>query len=216
MVLGIVCAAVIGIAALSNDDSSPSPNSSTNKSSLVADSQPNTEQVSPSAPEPLSMVSIRLAAKHYGLSRKAGGPAGLMIYSQNCYEALGRQFSWSRLDTCGAFDQRAASDMTDEVGTEATYFENETVAGRYLALAVKGGEEPAAADQRLASLQGRIASSVRSVAAAAPIQNGLVETASTFVPADELSASASAETMSEPSEATAPEAAGANESERGD
>jgi hypothetical protein len=99
---------------------------------------------------------VKIGLRHFASSKEAGGVQGMMIYSQNCHEALGREFTWAKLDRCGAFDQRASLELADEIGAEATYFEQETVAGRYLAAAVKAGEPAEQADLRLASLQARI------------------------------------------------------------
>src|SRR3546814_19566515 len=83
-----------------------------------------------------------------------------MIYSENCYDALSHKFDWSKLDTCGAFDQAAvhAADTTDLTGLskEASYFQSEVAAGRYLAAATAAGAEAEAADQRLAARQAKV------------------------------------------------------------
>src|SRR3546814_3759365 len=74
--------------------------------------------------------------------------------SENCYDALSHKFDWSKLDTCGAFDQAAvhAADTTDLTGLskEASYFQSEVAAGRYTAAATRAGAEAEAADHRLA------------------------------------------------------------------
>src|SRR3546814_14294363 len=83
-----------------------------------------------------------------------------MIYSENCYDALSHKFDWSKLDTCGAFDQAAvhAADTTDLTGLskEASYFQSEVAAGRYLAAATAAGAAAEAADQRLAALPAEV------------------------------------------------------------
>ena len=84
-----------------------------------------------------------------------------MIYSQNCYDALGRAFSWAKPDLCGGVDMLAvnAADAADTEGlsTEVEYFGSEAAAGRYLAVAIKAGEEAGEADKRLDALQRRTA-----------------------------------------------------------
>lgn len=89
----------------------------------------------------------------------AQGLSGAMIFSQNCYDALGRAFTWSKLDECGAFDALAAARLTDDDAAlhekEAAYFDGETVAGRYLEAATGAGEEAGEADQRWARLQSK-------------------------------------------------------------
>lgn len=88
------------------------------------------------------------------------GLPGEMIYSQNCYDALSRQFSWPKLDACGAFDMRAVQALGDDEATgnekEVEWFQSETAAGRYLKAAVSAGEDADEADVRLSDLQGRI------------------------------------------------------------
>jgi hypothetical protein len=105
----------------------------------------------------LDVPSVRQAKRHLDAVIDAEGLSGAMIYSQNCYDALSRAFSWAKLDQCGGFDLLAVMtvDTTPVEGldTEAEYFGSEAAAGRYLALAIKGGEEPGKADLRFSELQ---------------------------------------------------------------
>jgi hypothetical protein len=84
-----------------------------------------------------------------------------MIYSQNCYDALGRKFTWSKLDACGAFDAEAVlavgEDETTEGGAETAWFQSETAAGRFLKAAIAAGEPADEADARWSDLQARVA-----------------------------------------------------------
>jgi hypothetical protein len=115
----------------------------------------------PPVPTPLNAESLERGAADLRIAHGAEGFSGAMIYSQNCYDALGRDFSWQRLDICGAFDVLAARAIdgvdTSALATEEIYFQSEAVAGRYLAAATGAGEEPGNADQRLSDLQSRMA-----------------------------------------------------------
>ena len=105
----------------------------------------------------LNLASVRTARRHLRVVTEAEGLPGAMIYSQNCYDALSREFSWEKLDQCGGFDLmsvRAVDAMSvDGLDTEVDYFGSEAAAGRYLAVATKGGELPEDADVRLQRLQ---------------------------------------------------------------
>jgi hypothetical protein len=83
-----------------------------------------------------------------------------MVYSQNCYDALGRAFTWRKLDRCGGFDMlavRAIDDAAAPPAGERDYFQSEAAAGRYLAAATSAGEPAEEADLRLSQLQARTA-----------------------------------------------------------
>lgn len=112
------------------------------------------------APQPLDAHAIARAVAQEGAVVSAQGLAGAMIFSQNCYDALGRAFSWSKLDECGGFDAAAAGQLTDDdaatFAKEAAYFDAETAAGRYLAAATGAGEEDGEEDQRWATLQAKV------------------------------------------------------------
>jgi hypothetical protein len=49
----------------------------------------------------LDAPSVRKAKRHLDAVIGAEGLSGAMIYSQNCYDALSRAFSWAKLDQCG-------------------------------------------------------------------------------------------------------------------
>lgn len=105
----------------------------------------------------LDVPSVRKAKRHLDAVIDAEGLSGAMIYSQNCYDALSRAFSWAKLDQCGGFDLLAVmavdTALVDDLDTEVEYFGSEEAAGRYLALAIKGGQEPGDADLRFIELQ---------------------------------------------------------------
>lgn len=104
----------------------------------------------------LDKASVRKGARDVGIAAKEG-LAGEMIYSQNCYDALGHSFSWKKLDQCGAFDISASDALGDQYEPGATkeveWFQSETVAGRYLKAAIAAGQGPDAADSRLDDLK---------------------------------------------------------------
>lgn len=127
---------------------------------------------------PPSVATLDLASVKGGTRnlKKAAieGLPGEMIYSQNCYDVLGRHFSWPKLDACGAFDMAAVHDLGDGDATgfdkETAWFESETAAGRYLKAAIAAGETAENADLRLSDLQ---ASLSKSTPAAAPAQKAI-------------------------------------------
>ncbi len=108
---------------------------------------------------PLDVASLHKGRQHLSVVFQAEGLSGAMIYSQNCYDALSRAFSWSKLDVCGGFDMLAVkaadSTNTDGLTAEVEYFGSEAAAGRYLAVATKAGEAAEDADKRLEALQRR-------------------------------------------------------------
>ncbi|WP_157073560.1 hypothetical protein [Sphingomonas soli] len=111
----------------------------------------------PPTVDPLNPRSVELGVQHLRAVLGAEGISGAMIYSQNCYDALARDFSWKMLDRCGAFDMLAVKaveggDMSG-LDSEAQYFDPEAAAGRYLAAATKAGEEAGKADVRLEALK---------------------------------------------------------------
>lgn len=111
----------------------------------------------PAVVEPLDEASVKQGTQHIRAVFEAEGISGAMIYSQNCYDGLARDFSWKMLDRCGAFDMLAirateGSDMSG-LNSEAQYFEPEAAAGRYLAAATKAGEEASKADARLEAVK---------------------------------------------------------------
>jgi len=108
----------------------------------------------------LSAAAVRKGVRHLGLAMSEGLP-GEMIYSQNCYDALTRHFTWAKLDICGAFDIAAANELGDNEAkafeAEIAWFQSEAAAGRYLKAATAAGELADEADTRLDTLQTRVA-----------------------------------------------------------
>lgn len=117
----------------------------------------------PPSPEPLSAAGVARGTAHLRQVFAAESFSGAMIYSQNCYDALGHEFSWARLDRCGAFDALAVRSAADADMTgfdnEAAWFQSEVAAGRYLSAATGAGEAADEADQRLSNLQTKVARS---------------------------------------------------------
>jgi hypothetical protein len=152
----IALLAVIGQCSSSNTAGSAATEASNTAQAAISDA------IATQAP-PLVLAlkgsSVKVGEANLKKAAVEGLP-GEMIYSQNCYDALGRHFSWNKLDICGAFDMAAVRDLGDSDATgfdkETAWFENETAAGRYLKAAVAAGETEESADQRLSDLQARI------------------------------------------------------------
>ncbi|HWT31301.1 MAG TPA: hypothetical protein VN240_09790 [Propylenella sp.] len=175
---GVALAVIVGLVLLVGAASQCSSSGEDSNSLTMADMNAVDTNIStavgaqtPAPVEPLNGESISRGASHLRLATGAEGFAGAMVYSQNCYDALTRQFSWTRLDTCGAFDLLTVRSATDSdlagFDNEAVWFESEAAAGRYLAAATGAGQPAAEADERLAQLQARIAQ-LRPVARRAP------------------------------------------------
>ncbi|WP_156022183.1 hypothetical protein [Sphingomonas sp. UNC305MFCol5.2] len=126
----------------------------------------------PAPVAPLSAASIQMASRHLAAVARTEGLSGAMVYSQNCYDALTRAFSWRKLDQCGGFDMLAAGTIetadTEGLDAEVAYFEPEAAAGRYLAVAIKAGDEASDADERLEALKRRSAALARRASGATP------------------------------------------------
>lgn len=152
----IALLAVIGQCSSSNTAGSAATEASNTAQAAISDA------IATQAPPPvLALKGSSVKGGEANLKKAAvEGLPGEMIYSQNCYDALGRHFSWNKLDICGAFDMGAVRDLGDSDATgfdkETAWFENETAAGRYLKAAVAAGETEESADQRLSDLQARI------------------------------------------------------------
>ena len=113
----------------------------------------------PAPVEEFSPTSTSRGSKRVALAA-AEGLSGEMIYSQNCYDVVGRGFSWRKLDECGGFDAEAGLTLgdTEPIGAEkeVAWFDSEAAAGRFLKAAVAAGLDADAADQRWAALQRRV------------------------------------------------------------
>jgi len=110
----------------------------------------------PSPPLPLNRSALARAVSHVRLATAEEGLDGAMVYSRNCFAALKNGFSWPKLDACAAFDAGTSTYASEEAmsgSPEEAYFQSETSAGRFLALAVAQGLPAAEADQRLADMQ---------------------------------------------------------------
>lgn len=152
----LVLAGIVGLILAIGKCSAPTETTQSFSSPSLANQ---VEAMAPvSAPvQPLAPPAVKLGGVHLKAALNAEGVSGAMIYSQNCYDALTHDFTWSKLDRCGAVDLlsvRAASSLDAEgLGAEVTYFESEAAAGRYLAAATKAGQDAAAADARLEELR---------------------------------------------------------------
>lgn len=155
----IIGAIVLGIGAIGKCSTQ---NPATNSTAFVDGNVSNgIAAQAPPPPEPLSVAAANRGMALVRMAVTAEGFPGAMIYSQNCYDALGRRFSWAKLDMCGAADMLAARSIADvdtsTIASEAGYFQSEAAAGRYLAAATAAGEPTDQADQRLSQLQQRAA-----------------------------------------------------------
>lgn len=192
--LGVIIVIIIGAIAVSRCSSSADTANNSAAADLMNDALSNgIEAQSPPPVEPLAPASVTRGVSHLRLAMSAEGIPGAMIYSQNCYDALSRRFAWSKLDLCGAFDMLAvrsvASSDASNLSSEATYFESETAAGRYLAAATGAGLEAGVADARLDNLQSRIARlavPARRAAPPAPTSNVIEENLAADGPAESL------------------------------
>ena len=161
------CAWAAGIGALlfviyllSQCSNSSSTNSSAAMNSANAEMSNSIAAQTPPPVEPLSAASVARGASHYRTVFAAESHSGAMVYSQNCYDALSREFSWAKLDQCGGFDMvavRAMDAAASAPSNEQDYFQSEAAAGRYLAAATGAGEPADDADRRLSQLQARSA-----------------------------------------------------------
>ncbi len=137
---------------------STAPNANTTTSSFSTNMSNGVAAQPRQPPSPLSAESVTRGSAHVRLAMRDEGALGAQIYSQNCYDALSRTFSWEKLDACGAFDATAIAMIGDPNAaglTQADWFDSEVAAGRYLAAATGAGLEAAQADERLGKLQAR-------------------------------------------------------------
>jgi hypothetical protein len=134
----------------SDYQSSTTPMGATTSGNMAAPAQVQYEELRPGSVQ-RGQAHLRLASQNEGLT-------GARIYSENCYAALTRSFSWARLDQCGAADlaaaRLAASAPPAASAADIAHFEPETAAGRYLRAATGAGATAEVADQRLSALQG--------------------------------------------------------------
>ena len=178
-----VAAIAVGCFSVGKCSSSDTGNTVSNASAPVSEAQQAIGSAiaaqRPAPVMPLSKESVRHGMAYLRLASGAEGLAGEMIYSQNCYDALSRHFSWPKLDACGAFDADAAQSLADNDATgyekEAAWFQSEMAAGRYLKAATAAGEDADEADTRLSDLQAIVGRDQHSPTAAAPADNQSAE-----------------------------------------
>lgn len=160
LALGVIGILVFAIAkCASNGGGTGSTTSPTSNAQQAIETAVQAQQ--PPPVQPLSRPAVARGVANVKLAAIEGS-AGEMIYSQNCYDALGHAFSWSKLDSCGAFDAEVSSLQDDDAsgaeGSEASWFDSEAAAGRFLKAAVAAGEPADEADQRWSDIQKRVAS----------------------------------------------------------
>ena len=162
-IVGVIIAGLIVVAlSVGKCSSTTTGNTSDASASNMAAGNINTAVAAQGPPpvQPLSETAVKQGVVQLRLAEKAESLSGAMVYSQNCYDALVHQFSWSKLDACGAADMLAVRTVpeVDVTGldSEAKYFDSEAAAGRYLAAATGAGEAADEADRRLSQLQARV------------------------------------------------------------
>ena len=191
-----VVALVIGIL-IAIAKCSPSTNGGTSTGAAAAVEEVGNAQqalvaaVAVQVPPPVQKLSargVRSGASRVSLASREG-LAGELIYSQNCYDALGRQFTWMKLDECGGFDVEASLSLGEEVSAgserENAWFDGEAAAGRYLKAATAAGQEADAADNRLAALQAQVGRGHRPAQTARRAVDEKVEDGGKIVPTEE-------------------------------
>ena len=116
--------------------------------------------VAAQTPHPIEALNAAGASIGFANMRKAvsaEGLSGAMIYSQNCYDALSRAFSWRRLDVCGAADLKAIESVPEDdiaaMSREIAYFQSEVAAARYLGAVTGAGASATEADERIAAME---------------------------------------------------------------
>ncbi|WP_146037350.1 hypothetical protein [Novosphingobium guangzhouense] len=181
---GWVIVAVVGAAlfVIAQCSGTPKSDQQVAAASFTSETSKAIASVAPAAVEPLEMTSVRAAAKDFKAVYGAQQLPGAMIFSQNCFEGLAHEFSWSRLDECGAFDAIAVGRLDAEADTtssEYTYFDQEIAAGRYLAAVSSAGESADNSDLRLEDLHAKVA-----VAAPAPTPAAMPDQGTEPAPAD--------------------------------
>jgi hypothetical protein len=160
VVIGVIVLLILAVGRCSGNRAGDNSASSAYNSANADMSNAIAAQTPPPV-EPLNAASVTRGTTHLRTAVTAEGFSGAMIYSQNCYDALTRAFTWAKLDTCGAFDLLAVRSIaradTAGINSEASWFQSEAAAGRYLAAATGAGQPGAQADTRLSHLQARIA-----------------------------------------------------------
>lgn len=115
------------------------------------------------APLPMDASAVQRGASQLRLVASLDLPGSRQIFSQNCYDALAKQFDWHQLDRCGGFDALAVrwiEQSTSLTEGELEYFQSEAAATRFLTAATTNGLAGSDADIRWAAL----ASSTRKLA----------------------------------------------------
>lgn len=156
LIIGIVIVAVVAVSKFGGN----SPSYQSPAARQVGDAQQAlVSAVAEQTPPPITSLrkgDVRLGLRRVELAA-VEGLAGQMIYSQNCYDVVGRAFSWRKLDECGGFDSEASLALGDAEPTnsekEIAWFDSEAAAGRYLKAATAAGLDADVADQRLAAVQ---------------------------------------------------------------
>lgn len=118
----------------------------------TVEAEPSEQQIAP-----VDASSVSEGGLHFRQVTGAKVAKGAIIYSKNCYSRLDKDFAWSALDRCGSFDLMAYRVLERQTAffdpEETSYFEQETIAGRYLNAALTNGAKAEDADTRFREVQ---------------------------------------------------------------
>lgn len=109
----------------------------------------------PTGPPPLTeQTQSDLKAGHtaFGKALAVDDATAALVFSKNCYAALGDAFTWPKLDQCGSFDAAAAANVLSEGlrgdQGELDYFDGEVAAQRFLSSGISHGADADTMDAR--------------------------------------------------------------------
>lgn len=109
----------------------------------------------PTGPPPVTeqaQSDLKAGRKAFGKALAVDDATAAMVFSKNCYAALGDAFTWAKLDQCGSFDATAAQNVLSEEMTgdqaELYYFDGEAAAQRFLSTGINHGADADTMDAR--------------------------------------------------------------------
>jgi hypothetical protein len=127
----------------------------------------------------------------FGKSLVVDDATAALVFSKNCYTALGDAFTWAKLDQCGSFDAAAAANVLSDELTgdqlELDYFDGEAAAQRFLSSGTSHGADADIMDARWegittfarrtadAAEKAREAAAARAAAEASPESSGSID-----------------------------------------
>jgi len=109
----------------------------------------------PTGPPPVTeqaQSDLETGHRAFGKSLAVDDATAALVFSKNCYAALGDAFTWAKLDQCGSFDAAAAANVLSEELTgdqaELNYFDGEAAAQRFLSSGTSQGADADTMDAR--------------------------------------------------------------------